>query len=111
MEYCIATIRVHSVTGMTEPRPSQSPRVVPFGGAVEVARSYLAIHVRNPWTGRCRSCGDAYPCMERQEAEAVIGATQPPPRRRLAVVLGLFGLVGALLAMTGVAVAAVIARW
>lgn len=36
-------------------------RVVPSGGAVEAPRSYLKVHVRNDWSGRCRGCGDPYP--------------------------------------------------
>ncbi len=36
---------------------------VPYGGDVAVARSIAAVHVRNPWTGRCREC---YPCPDRR---------------------------------------------
>lgn len=66
---------------MTRPQPTSRPRVLPLGGAVEVARSYLALHVRNPWTGRCRSCGDAYPCRDRRDAETVAGRPESKPRK------------------------------
>ncbi len=85
--------------------------MVPFGGAAEVARSYLAIHVRNPWTGRCRSCREAYPCRERQEAEAVIGATAPTLKRRLAGVLAACALIGGLLGLIVAMLTAVMRPW
>jgi hypothetical protein len=48
------------------------------GGAVEVARSYLQVHVKSRWTGTCRGCRDHYPCPERRDAEALLGV---PPKR------------------------------
>ena len=53
-------------------------RVVPCGGAVEVARSYLTVHVRDGRTGACRGCRDHYPCPERRDAEALLGAPPHP---------------------------------
>lgn len=89
---------------MTSPRSaSRPPRVLPLGGAVEVARSYLAVHVRNPWTGRCRSCGDQHPCADRRDAETVAGRPSPQPPKRVAL-LALPVLLGVLLvaaAMSG----------
>ncbi len=52
------------------------PVVVPYGGDVAVARSMVAVHVRNPWTGRCRGCRDPYPCRERRAAEQVLERRQ-----------------------------------
>lgn len=54
-------------------------RVAPCGGAVEVARSYLAVHVRHRRTGACRGCRDHYPCPERREAEALLGVPRKTP--------------------------------
>ncbi|MGH3655210.1 MAG: hypothetical protein ACRDUA_00985 [Micromonosporaceae bacterium] len=56
--------------------------VVPYGGDTAVARSIVAVHVRNPWTGRCRGCRDAYPCRSRQDADEVLRLSRkptPPP--------------------------------
>lgn len=79
---------------MTSPRPMRPRRALPFGGAAEVARSYLAVHVRNPWTGRCRSCGCPYPCQDRTDAETVAGRPEPTPRRLwLLAIPALLGLV------------------
>jgi hypothetical protein len=58
----------------------QRVRVLPLGGAVEVARSYLKVHVRHWWTGLCRGCGDRYPCRDRREARLVLGCTEPLPK-------------------------------
>ena len=83
---------------MTDPVPAtQRARVVPLGGAVEVARSYLKVHVRHRWTGRCRACGDPYPCRDRRDARTVIGGMDPiygPPGKRIAALVlpALFGL-------------------
>lgn len=60
--------------------------VLPLGGAVEVARSYLEVHVRDWWTGRCKGCGEPHPCRDRLDARAVLGGAEPlpePPGRRL----------------------------
>jgi hypothetical protein len=62
--------------------------VVPLGGAVEVARSYLRVHVRHAWTGRCRACQEPYPCKDRRDARIVLGGTEPawgPPGKRVAL--------------------------
>ncbi|MGH3713202.1 MAG: hypothetical protein ACRDT4_07030 [Micromonosporaceae bacterium] len=48
--------------------------VLPYGGDVAVAQSIADVHRRNPWTGRCRACRDRYPCRDRQDANAVLGA-------------------------------------
>jgi hypothetical protein len=69
------------------PRPVVR-RVLPLGGAVEVARSYLKVHVRHGWTGRCRACGDPHPCRDRRDARLVLGGTEPawgPPGKRIAL--------------------------
>lgn len=71
--------------------------VLPLGGAVEVARSYLKVHVRHAWTGACRACGEPYPCRDRRDARIVLGGRDPvwgPPGRQVAwlavpVLLGL----------------------
>jgi len=85
---------------MTHPVPAvRRVRVVPLGGAVEVARSYLKVHIRHHWTGRCRACGDPHPCRDRRDARLVIGGTEPvygPPGKRIAL-LGLPVLFGLLL--------------
>ena len=74
---------------MRSPEPAiRHGRAVPLGGAVEVARSYLKVHVRHGWTGRCRGCGDRYPCRERKDARLLLGGTEPapePPGRRVAL--------------------------
>lgn len=54
-------------------------RAAPCGGAVEVARSYLAVHVKHRRTGACRGCRDHYPCPERREAEALLGVPRKTP--------------------------------
>ncbi|HEX6074114.1 MAG TPA: hypothetical protein VFZ32_02495 [Micromonosporaceae bacterium] len=84
---------------MTGRGPAVVRRVLPFGGAVEVARSYLRIHVRDWWTGRCRACGDVYPCRDRRDARLVAGGTDPlvgPAGNRIAW-LALPALVGLVL--------------
>ena len=86
------------------PRPARQPAVVPYGGDVAMARSMVAVHVRNPWTGRCRGCRDPYPCRERREAERVLERRQ---RRWLALLLV---PVAVALLLTATAVAGVI-RW
>ena len=72
--------------------------VLPLGGAVEVARSYLKVHVRDWWTGRCKGCGEQHPCRDRRDAQVVLGGVEPqsgPPGRRLVwfAVLILAGIV------------------
>jgi hypothetical protein len=60
--------------------------VLPLGGAVEVARSYLKVHVRDWWTGRCQGCGEPHPCRDRRDAQTVLGGVEPQsglPGRRL----------------------------
>lgn len=70
-----------SVKG-TEERHGSRP-VVPYGGDVVVARSMAAVHVRNPWTGRCRGCREVYPCRDRMDAEVVLaGARRAESRCR-----------------------------
>jgi len=91
---------------MTGRSPVVVRRVVPFGGAVEVARSYLNIHVRHGWTGLCEACGDPYPCKDRRDARLVVGGTEPltgPAGRRIALlaVPVLAGLVLIALASVG----------
>jgi hypothetical protein len=80
--------------------------VVPLGGAVEVARSYLRVHVRHGWTGLCRVCREPYPCKDRRDARLVLGGTEPawgPPGKRVALlaVPVLAGLVLITLAVLG----------
>jgi hypothetical protein len=70
--------------GSPESQKSVGRSVVPYGGDVAVARSMIAVHVRNPWTGRCRGCRDPYPCRERRAAERVLERRQ---QRCLAVLL------------------------
>jgi hypothetical protein len=62
-------------------------RALPLGGAVEVARSYLKVHVRHGWTGLCRACGDPHPCKDRRDARLVLGGRDRvygPPGKRIA---------------------------
>lgn len=47
-------------------------RVLSYGGDISVARSMAAVHERNPWTGRCRTCREAYPCRDRRDADEVL---------------------------------------
>ncbi|HEX2417176.1 MAG TPA: hypothetical protein VHJ83_03480 [Micromonosporaceae bacterium] len=73
---------------------------------MEVARSYLRVHVRHAWTGQCQACGDRYPCKDRRDARLVVGGTEPltgPPGRRIALlaVPVLAGLVLIALASVG----------
>ncbi len=56
--------------------PNRYEPIVPYGGDVAVARSMAVVHVRNPWTGRCRACREVYPCPERVNAEAVLDAAR-----------------------------------
>ena len=58
--------------------------VLPYGGDTAVARSMLAVHVRERWTGVCRGCRDRYPCRERRDSQRVLGAISSSPSRRLA---------------------------
>jgi hypothetical protein len=58
--------------------PSPSP-VIPYGGDTAVARSMLAVHVRERWTGVCRGCRDRYPCRERLDSQRVLGVTASRP--------------------------------
>ena len=67
----------------SKPTPTP-PMCLPYGGDVAVARSMIVVHVRNPWTGRCRGCRDPYPCRERRAAEQVLERRQ---RRCLAFLL------------------------
>jgi hypothetical protein len=67
---------------------ARSP-ALPCGGAVEVARSYLKVHVKDRWTGACRGCRDHYPCPERRDAEALLGV--PPKGAPLAWILRVLG--------------------
>jgi hypothetical protein len=72
---------------MTGRSPAVVRKVLPLGGAVEVARSYLRIHLRHWWTGRCRACGDPYPCRDRRDARLVVGGREPvwgPPGKQIA---------------------------
>jgi hypothetical protein len=92
---------------MKSPEPAiLRGRAVPLGGAVEVARSYLKVHVRHGWTGLCRACGDPHPCKDRRDARLVLGGVEPvwgPPGRRIAwlAVPTLVGLVVIVLAALG----------
>lgn len=52
----------------------------PCGGAEEVARSYLKVHVPDGWRRVCRGCRDHYPCLERRSAETLLGSPRKPPR-------------------------------
>ncbi|MGH3735200.1 MAG: hypothetical protein ACRDT6_06205 [Micromonosporaceae bacterium] len=61
--------------------------VLPYGGDVAVARSIAEVHRRNPWTGRCRACRDRHPCLDRRDADTVLGATDHA-RLGLVVVVG-----------------------
>ena len=90
----------------TQPMRGEPWAAVPYGGDAAVARSIAAVHVRNPWTGRCRACLEVYPCPDRQDADAVLGP-QPRPQRLvgLVVVLALVAVV------TGVILALVVAQW
>jgi hypothetical protein len=73
---------------MTDARSAgQRVRVVPLGGAVDVARSYLRVHIRDWWNGRCRACGEPHPCRDRRDARLVVGGREPltgPPGNRIA---------------------------
>jgi hypothetical protein len=60
--------------------PVRTLRFFPCGGAEEVARSYLKVHVRDGWSRVCRGCRDYYPCLERRSAEALLGRPHKPPR-------------------------------
>jgi hypothetical protein len=62
------------------PKPAGTLRVVPCGGAEEVARSYLKVHVRDGWSRTCRGCRDHCPCLERRSAQALLGSSRKPPR-------------------------------
>jgi hypothetical protein len=53
--------------------------VLPYGGDTAVARSMLAVHVRERWTGVCRGCRDRYPCRERRDSQRVLGVTASRP--------------------------------
>lgn len=59
--------------------PARTP-ALPCGGAVEVARSYLTVHVKDRRTGACRGCRDHYPCPERRDAEALLGVPRKTSR-------------------------------
>ena len=66
--------------------PVRTLRAVPCGGAEEVARSYLKVHVRDGWSRVCRGCRDHYPCLERRSAEALLGPQREPRRMALLAV-------------------------
>ncbi|MGH3742110.1 MAG: hypothetical protein ACRDT1_12345 [Micromonosporaceae bacterium] len=68
--------------GLGRREPLAENRPLPYAGDRAVARSVAAVHVRNPWTGRWRACRDRYPCRDRQDANAVLGATAVARRRR-----------------------------
>jgi hypothetical protein len=68
-------------------------RFVPCGGAEEVARSYLKVHVRDGWSRACRGCRDYYPCLERRSAEALLGPQKPPRGVGLLAVPVMLGMV------------------
>ena len=80
--------------------PVGTLRAVPCGGAEEVARSYLKIHVRDGWSRACRGCRDHYPCLERRSAEALLG----PQRDLTRLVLQAVPVVVGMLLVAGVAV-------
>lgn len=93
---------------------SQRGRVrsaVPYGGDAAVARSMLVVHVRNPWTGRCRSCREIYPRPDRRDAEAVLGHQPEGPGGLVLLALALGA--GLTIAVVGVAVlaSAGLVRW
>ena len=66
--------------------PVRMVRAVPCGGAEEVARSYLKVHVRDGWSRVCRGCRDHYPCLERRSAEALLGPQRDLTRLALQTV-------------------------
>lgn len=78
---------------------------VPYGGDRAVARSMVAVHVRNPWTGRCRGCREAYPCRDRQDAAAVLGVPSETRRYSAIVVLLLVAMVTVVVAVVAVGLA------
>jgi hypothetical protein len=55
--------------------------VMPYGG--DTARSMLAVHVPERWTGVCRGCRDRYPCRDRRDAQYVLGVTHSSVPHRL----------------------------
>lgn len=71
-----------------------------------MARSMVAVHVRNPWTGRCRACGEVYPCPDRQDAEVVLDP-RPRPQR----LVGLVAALALIAVVTVVVVVAAVAGW
>ncbi|MGH2599112.1 MAG: hypothetical protein ACRDJ9_06965 [Dehalococcoidia bacterium] len=68
-----------NVPGGMRVRCPAERRVLPYGGDVAVARSIAAAHPRNPWTGRCRSCGEAHPCKDRRDANDVLAHKRAEP--------------------------------
>ena len=87
---------------------SAGVRVAPSGGDTGDARSQLRGHTRHWWNGRCRGCGDPYPCHTRLESRWAMGETKPDldpgPAGRTVFVSGVLAI------FSGVLVAA-IARW
>ncbi|MGH3660869.1 MAG: hypothetical protein ACRDT8_22570 [Micromonosporaceae bacterium] len=55
--------------------------VVPYGGAMEVARLDQAIHARGSYSRRCRACQERFPCDTRQRADAALGDSPAAPPR------------------------------
>jgi len=72
--------------------PVKTMRSLPCGGAEEVARSYLKVHVRDGWSRVCRGCRDHYPCLERRSAEALLGPQREPRRMVLLAVPMVVGM-------------------
>ena len=77
------------------PTDSEPPRVIPYRSSPEMAHQIRSIHRRNPWRGTCRTCGEIFPCPDRQDAVAVLTrylppvSTRQPPVLHAAVVLPL----------------------
>lgn len=82
--------------------------VAPLGGDIGEARSQMRVHTRHWWNGRCRGCGDLYPCRTRLEAHWAMGETKPDsdpgPTGRTVFASGVMAI------FSGVLVAAM-ARW
>jgi len=56
-----------------------STGVASYADDTVIAHSQLAGHIRHWWNGRCRGCGDPYPCHTRLEARWAMGETKPDP--------------------------------
>lgn len=87
---------------------SAGVRVASPGRDLGEARFQLRGHTRHWWNGRCRGCGDPYPCHTRLEARWAMGETKsdpdPGPTGRTVFASGVMAI------FSGVLVAA-IARW